>query len=287
MWCINVLHFSGKKPRWRIKEIFTSPTNTLPVHIQASSLPFHEQLLQLIHGAAQLVRECGDFVERQIELPQRRAGDSGVKGQQGTHTVTRDVQHAQREQRQQLHWQRLELVALQVQTSQTLQTLCQIKNKQKNKKASALDFLLSFDTNGDSAQIRWLTWQRAEGNSSRLLWLRSRRKRCVSCCWTKLSSIRQDRESSSLPDRSSRRILSLSLGRAAEFSPDPNTEDVNRRSLGRIGWKDCPAGNMKSFYIVRTNNAEMVPYWYITNWTKQYNRNQEGTLEIDNCHILY
>lgn len=44
---------------------------TFPAHVfKPFSLPFHKQLLQPIHGAAQLVREGGDFVERQIELPQ-------------------------------------------------------------------------------------------------------------------------------------------------------------------------------------------------------------------------
>lgn len=87
------------------------------------SLPFHEQLLQLIHGVAQLVRKRGDFVEGQVELPQRGAGDGGVKGQQGTHAVTGDIEHAERGQGKQLHRQRLQLVALQVQSSQTVQTL--------------------------------------------------------------------------------------------------------------------------------------------------------------------
>lgn len=98
---------------------------------------------------------------------------------------------------------------------------CQIENKQQlQHRVLLVIFYL-----GDSAHIRGTTWQRAEGNSSRQLWLRSRRRRCPSCCWTKTSSIRQDREFNSLPDRSSRRILSFSLGRAAEFSPDPNTEE--------------------------------------------------------------
>lgn len=93
------------------------------------TLPFHKQLLQLVHGAAQLAREGLDLVEGQIELPQRRAVDGGVEGQQGAHAVTGDVQHAQREQGQQLHRQSLELVALQVQSSQTLQTLTVTKKK--------------------------------------------------------------------------------------------------------------------------------------------------------------
>lgn len=76
-----------------------------------------------------------------------------------------------------------------------------------------------------AAPCRRATWQRAEGNSSRQLWLRSRRSRCPSCCWTKPLSIKQDRESSSLPDRSSKRIFSLSLAGAAELSPEPKTEE--------------------------------------------------------------
>lgn len=87
---------------------------------------------------------------------------------------------------------------------------------------------------GDSADITRVTWHRAEGNSSRQLWLRSRRRRCPSCCWTKPSSIRQDRESNSLPDKSNRRILSLSLDRAAEFSPDPNTEEETNHQLRSV-----------------------------------------------------
>ncbi len=100
--------------------------------------------------------------------------------------------------------------------------LCQFKHKTKTASRQLSFVCFKLD---DSAAIRFITRQRVGGNSSRLLWLRSRRRRCPSCCWTKPSSIRQDRESSSLPDRSSRRIRSLSLGRAAEFSPDPNTED--------------------------------------------------------------
>lgn len=79
-----------------------------------------------------------------------------------------------------------------------------------------------------AAPCRWATWQRAEGNSSRQLWLRSRRSRCPSCCWTKPLSIKQDRESSSLPDRSSKRIFSLSLAGGAELSPQPKTEEEGR-----------------------------------------------------------
>lgn len=67
-----------------------------------------------MHGVAQLERECGDFVERKVELLQCWTGNIRVKGQLRANAVTRGVQHAQRGQRQQLLWQRLELIPLQV-----------------------------------------------------------------------------------------------------------------------------------------------------------------------------
>lgn len=97
------------------------------------SVPVHKQLLQLSHGPAQLIGECGDFIEWQIELPQWGAGDSGVEGQHGADAVTGDVERAQWGQSQQVVWQRPKLVTLQVQTGQTLQTLHQNKNQNEKR----------------------------------------------------------------------------------------------------------------------------------------------------------
>lgn len=87
------------------------------------SLPFHQQLIQLPHDTTQPLGEAADFVEGQVELPQRRAADAGVKGHLGANAVPGDVERAQRQQGQQLHRQRLELVALQVQPCQVPQVL--------------------------------------------------------------------------------------------------------------------------------------------------------------------
>lgn len=97
----------------------------------------------------------------------------------------------------------------------------------QNQKKNQLQNLFFYYLDLEVPQSWSVTWQTAEGNSSRLLWLRSRRRRCHSCCWTNASSSKQDRESSSFPDRSSRWIRSLSLGRPAEVSPKPNTEEQN------------------------------------------------------------
>lgn len=76
-----------------------SQTHTFVIAIKApgsrGGSPFHGQLLQSSRGTAQIPRERCDLVVGQVELPQRRAADGGVKGQQGTHAVARDVERAQ------------------------------------------------------------------------------------------------------------------------------------------------------------------------------------------------
>lgn len=73
-------------------------------------------------------------------MAQRGAGDGGGEAQPGTNAVPGDVERGERQQREQLGWQSLKLVSLQVQPSQTPQTLQRIftplKKKNNNNKLS-------------------------------------------------------------------------------------------------------------------------------------------------------
>lgn len=112
--------------------------------------------------------------------------------------------------------------------------LCQIERKKKSFEQTVSLIWWS--------ELRWrcrtFTWQSTEGNSRRLFWFRSRRRRWPRRSCTKPLSIRQDRVSSSFPDRSSSRIRSLSLSKEQGFSPDPNTGWDGRKHINSRGTSD-------------------------------------------------
>lgn len=93
------------------------------LHFPAFNAPLQRALLQPLHDAAQLAGEGGDVVEGEVQLPQTRTAHGRVKGQDRPHAVPGHVERAQSWQAQDLGWQGLELVALEIQTSQSPETL--------------------------------------------------------------------------------------------------------------------------------------------------------------------
>lgn len=95
-------------------------------------LPFNEQLLQLAHGPSQQLWEHLDLVEGQVEVLEAQAAGRVPKGQGGLDAVAGHIEGVQRRQGQQLHREAVQMVSLEVQTSQALQTLANASKKRRH-----------------------------------------------------------------------------------------------------------------------------------------------------------